>query len=360
MKDLTKAIALAMSLCMVGAMTVPIGADAATTTYLQGDVNGNGKVDSVDLTNLKQFLLGKKSADGKIADRLDVDGDGIIGQNDVKTLSTMILNGNTKVSVSYKSTVALPTQEDRYYYVFSASSGKMVDTYTLDSDDAPTITSSSASTRGIIGDDDRTLETSLKGVVNIGNNGTGFIIGEHTILTAAHCVCNRSEQVGNSGMKIYLYDNGSYNNASVTATPVQIHVPGKYIDTEGYGEYDYAIITVKEDLSDYMSFNLGVARSTAVGDEIKVTGNGWGGTGVNTDLIGVMSTGVGDILTVSDYYVTYTADTIGGDSGAPLYYTKDGVNTVIGIHNSGGTGFNSAIRITTDILQFAYNNSYID
>jgi V8-like Glu-specific endopeptidase len=359
MKHLKKVFALAMSLCMVGAMAVPIGADAATTTYLQGDVNGNGKVDSVDLTNLKQFLLGKKSADGKIADRLDVDGDGIIGQNDVKTLSTMILNGNTSVSVSYKSTVALPTQEDRDYYVFNPKSGKMVDAYTLDADDAPTITSSSASTRTIIGDDDRTLETTLKGVVNIGNYGTGFVIGEHTILTAAHCMYDYEKKAIITNSTFYLYDNGSYDNASVTATPVQIHIPGEYVEN-GTRDYDYAIITVKEDLSDYMSFNLGVARSTAVGDEIKVTGNGWGGTGVNTDLIGVMSTGVGDILTVSDYYVTYTADTIGGDSGAPLYYTKDGVNTVIGIHNSGGTGFNSAIRITTDILQFAYNNSYID
>jgi V8-like Glu-specific endopeptidase len=276
----------------------------------------------------------------------------------------MILNGNTKVSVSYKSTVALPTQEDRYYYVFSASSGKMVDTYTLDSDDAPTITSSSASTRGIIGDDDRTLETSLKGVVNIGNNGTGFIIGEHTILTAAHCVCNRSEQVGNSGMKIYLYDNGSYNNASVTATPVQIHVPGKYVDTKGYGEYDYAIITVKEDLSDYMSFNLGVARSNAVGKTISVTGFGCNTDpptpNINSSLIREMSTGSGKLTTISDYYIHHDADVVNGDSGGPLYYTKDGVKTVVGIHNSSGTDFNSAMRITTDILQFAYNNSYID
>jgi glutamyl endopeptidase len=274
----------------------------------------------------------------------------------------MILNGNTSVSVSYKSTVALPTQEDREYYVFSASSGKMVDAYTLDADDAPTITSSSASTRGIIGTDDRTLETSLKGVVNINNYVTGFVIGEHTILTAAHCVYNKEEQTAKTGLKLYLYDNGSYDNASVTATPVQIHIPGEYVENSTR-DYDYAIITVKEDLSDYMSFNLGVARSIAVGKTVKVTGRGGSGdedSGVNKDLIDVMSTGSGTIATFTNYRVNYTVDTIGGDSGAPVYYTKDGVNTVIGIHRGQYGSNNTGVRITTDILQFAYNNSHID
>jgi V8-like Glu-specific endopeptidase len=315
-------------------------------------------------------LLGMKSADGETADRLDVSRDGIIDQTDVSALKSILKGTSSSTEVYYDDdTSGLPTQEDRGYYVYSAKTGNKTSTYTLYAGDVSKITSTSASTRAILDGDDRELETSLKGVVNINNIATGFIVDSHTIVTAAHCLYTKSSDEVVSSCVLYLYDDSTgevkYNNASVTATPVEFHIPAKYISSSSetvYKRYDYAVITVKEDLSDYVSFNLGVARSKAIDKTVSATGFGWNSDnekynkGINTSLIGKMSTGSGKIVSISSYRIGCDADTINGDSGGPLYYTDNGINTVVGIISTQMTSTNYCTRITTDILQFVYNN----
>ena len=67
----------------------------------------------------------------------------------------------------------------------------------------PVDTLSSTNARAVIGDDTRVVDFSKSGVVKINFTasngesywGTGFVVDEHTIATAAHCVCTGSAEV---------------------------------------------------------------------------------------------------------------------------------------------------------------------
>ena len=83
------------------------------------------------------------------------------------------------------------------YTVFSLKRGGTCKTqYTLN----PVDTLSSTNARAVIGDDTRVVDFSKSGVVKINFTasngesywGTGFVVDEHTIATAAHCVCEQT------------------------------------------------------------------------------------------------------------------------------------------------------------------------
>ncbi|MCD7799650.1 MAG: trypsin-like peptidase domain-containing protein [Ruminococcus sp.] len=317
----------------------------ATTTYQKGDINCDGEVLSNDLLIMKNFLNGVYGTNsGVVAERLDVNLDGVIDDNDLTLLKNISLGLASSSTVTSTNTVALPSQQSLTYYKYNATTGVRTKTYTL-STVSNISTSSTASTRSIIGDDDRVLETGLNGVVNIGNNGTAFVIDDHTLLTAAHCVFNHEDGEIDFNNTLYFED-------GTVITPVSVHVPAKYVDTIDYGKYDYAIITVSEDLSSYINFNLGVARDyiTTKNPVLCVTGYG-------PSDIGDLTTSNGRATNLDSLYIFHSCDTVGGDSGSPLYVKS--TKTVIGIHFASGDGdtYNSAIRVDTDILHFVYNNS---
>ena len=95
------------------------------------------------------------------------------------------------------------------YTVFSLKRGGTYKTkYTLN----PVDTLSSTNARAVIGDDTRVVDFSKSGVVKINFTasngesywGTGFVVDEHTIATAAHCVCEQTngKNATNSGSKV--------------------------------------------------------------------------------------------------------------------------------------------------------------
>lgn len=93
------------------------------------------------------------------------------------------------------------------------------------------------------------------GIVRIGGSeGTGFIIGKHEIATAAHCVYDFQNT------SYYSITLQTYNsNGTLTGnmlTPKECHIPYDYTLIQ-QDAYDYAVITVSEDLSSYFKFDLG-------------------------------------------------------------------------------------------------------
>ena len=341
-----KRILAGLSIGVMCLTAMPINASASE--YVQGDINGDGSVTTQDLYCLSKFLSGNsRTSKGTVAERLDVNLDSIIDSQDIQYLKNHFLNSSNLKKVPSTYTTALPAYEARNYYKYDANTGNKLSSYTLNSNTIPEI--STASNRAIIGDDDRVLDTTLKGVVNIGKNGTGFIIDKHTILTAAHCIYNMDSEKLETNLKIYICDGtANCDNATLTINPVQVHIPAKYANAmANYGEYDYAILTVKEDLSNYICFDLGVARDNikSANPSLYVTGFG-GGT--------ERTTAKGNITGIDSGHITYNTDTIGGNSGSPAYIISNNKKIVVGIHNAAG---NSSIRITSEILQFVYNNS---
>lgn len=228
------------------------------------------------------------------------------------------------------------------------------------------------STYAIIGDDDRVVDFTKSGVVKILTNsamGTGFVVDSHTIATGAHCVYNQT--INN----ILLFDvNG---NVSLSATPLEYHVPTKYIIERSKGretnEYDYALITVEEDLSNYACFDLGVMLPNFVGSQNAISVTGFPGVVnnqlVNNSTIHNMYTGNGVTLDSAghdikpDLQFIYNNDITGGNSGGPVYVSKNYYGkvyyTVIGINVGSSDDYGIATSINTDLLHFYLHNSNI-
>ena len=57
------------------------------------------------------------------------------------------------------------------------------------------------------------------------------------------------------------------------------------------------------------------------------------------------------IKTVGPLTLGYDIDTVGGQSGAPVYIKRNGSRTVVGIHNYGSSSGNSATRVTQQVAQ---------
>lgn len=216
------------------------------------------------------------------------------------------------------------------------------------------------------------------GIVYLDGIGTGFIVGNHEIATAAHCVYNRTNGTWYP-MSVCTYNqNGTLTGN--TLTPKECHLPVNYT-SNGLTAYDYAVITVEENLSGYFKFNLGVTYNVNSSNyssiPIYVTGcptmvhyvqNGNDYYTANTnhylyyDESHIVDPSVGNPQVIT----YYDSDTYSGHSGSPVYTiakTKIGNNeevyryTVISIHNGGIPGtFGNGSRITKYHLQFYRNN----
>lgn len=167
----------------------------------------------------------------------------------------------------------------------------------------------------------------ITGIVYV-NGGTGFIVGDHEIATAAHMVLANHQF--KSAMTVKTYN----SSGTIQSTPLhvkQVHVPTAFMQiTPSINETDYlndyALIVVSENLSTsngYAHFSIGStfnARSFAWPSvPIYVTGK------PDTNSYN-LSTAVGNVYSESNnngYYNAkmfhYTTDTDNGSSGAPVY-----------------------------------------
>ena len=375
----------------------------ATDSYISGDVDGNGTVDLADLAYIQQFLNGSVAADARTAERLDVTRDYIIDANDKNYISNMLLNNTAPSTFSYPSNLSeLPAQISGgvSYNIYDADDESYEGMYTLPPLSNISATSTtSTNTRGIIGTDDRVIENGLLGVINIqdssnNNVGTAYVVDDHTILTVAHIIYQKKNNVSYiaPGLKFKVFSDYNTESDDYTITPVSYHVPNFYVNNAYTGlessnqindiavKYDYAIVTVQEDLSDLVNFNLGIAREELpIGTNIYVTGFGGDCAGITPGFDDVKTTGYGNLITSNDagintgYVLRYLTDAVPGNSGSPVYVLggNNGTSkTAIGVNNIGWGYFdettqqdvytcNQCVKITTDILHFIFNNSYL-
>lgn len=403
---LTSVIALAM--CSTCLMSTPLQVSAAST-YAQGDVNGDGSVNSADTLALTNFLQGKKGATGSsIPERLDVNGDFVINSTDTALLRKIVLHLESSSTLNYTSTKDTVTQTNLWQYElcyskFNAQTGSVITNYEI-----PQVSNISAtSTRGIIGDDDRYVDYSQSGVVLLTNGekiiGTGFIVDKDKIVTAAHVLYNTVTDEAQSNIKYILFNstgnkidiNGNVQSDSYMGISANsYHIPKCYMYASYYEEVavnnnnpseltgnalaqgfynDYALIKVNEDLSSYQSFDVGVFRDGIVNKnkQLYVTGYNTAdnetNNNINSALRGKMVTGIGYLhmsdsvkgnCKISDKNIFYDVDIINGQSGGPVYIkNSDGSKTVVGINTGSGSTFNTGTKFNTKVLTFIFNNT---
>lgn len=273
--------------------------------------------------------------------------------------SVILITASTSFSQNAGATLG---SREYYRHDCSSSNNRSYTSYSL------TFGSSTGSSRTIIGDNNmvRDYDTSI---VRLSTGGTGFIIDEHTIATAAHCVYGGGTFLDD--LTIMIVDS---NNAIVkTISPTYIHVPYQFTRSSS-SSYDYALISVAEDLMGYGMFQLAVVRGNYISESGTVVVSGFpqeyppgyleADYGIRFQSSGSLS----PEYTNDNYRIGYNADTAGGDSGGPVY-VNEGITingtlyeykSVIGIHTSGTSGsYNSGVRITDDILKFYYDNNHI-
>lgn len=177
--------------------------------------------------------------------------------------------------------------------------------------------------------------------------GTGFLIGQRTLATAGHCV--------------YLHNQGGW------ARKVEV-IPGSDSSTKPYGsaessqfrsvggwvngrkpESDYGCIVVPS--GSFGGRDLGSFAVRALSPQELVAKPavlaGYPGDKPFAELWGMAR----KIKTVGPTTISYDIDTMGGQSGAPVYIKNGNDRTVVGIHNYGASGGNSATRITQPVAQ---------
>lgn len=280
---------------------------------------------------------------------------------------------SSSVSAVYLNTSMAYMKYDRH--------GDHVLTYSLSNLSKATASNSNVSTHGVIDSDGRLIDNTKNGIVKIVNStgayGTGFVIDDHKILTAAHVVSDTENTESNAPdcgayvTRIYLYNsNGGIAKTMTPANVTGVHIPKQFIDVGG-AEYDYAIITVSSDLSNYMCFNMGIMMDNFASKNTTLYTTGFSG-----DLGGeVRYTGQGTVLSIANSTFTNTIDCTGGNSGGPVYigYSLNGKRyySVVGIMvaeayyiatDQNGTEYkeythNIAVRTTPNLLHFCFNNT---
>lgn len=264
----------------------------------------------------------------------------------------------------------------RQYRIFNAKTGAKIDEYTLDPFESVN------NARSVIGgEDERVIDWTKSGVVKIIDSndvfGSGFVVSDHVIATAAHCLYNAQGKKAKKISKILLFDTSG--NVTLEATPVQSHIPVTFINVAqsefiGYTTAsDYALITVKEDLSSYACFSLGVPLASFNTKNATVSVTGFPATvgnqgeevTVNTATQHMMYTGNGKIYNGDAELIRYTTDTSPGNSGGPVYITES-LNgtiyyTVVAINiaeiNMSNPPYNIGYRLTTDLIHFYTGNN---
>lgn len=271
---------------------------------------------------------------------------------------------------------AVANQNSVYYAYYY--NGDFAYPYTLEA--VPVLTASQS--RSVIGADTRVASPDRNGVCRIEascGKGTGFVIDNHTIATAAHCVSKLNENYRQTSdailWEILFLDKSGNKTLTIHQDDIDtIHIPYNYFKENSENSddsfYDYALITVDVDLSDYAMFNLGYPMDSMKNMNATIHCTGFPSTvnnNVNDGLKPKIYDGTGTIKDLNQNYVYYDADTSGGNSGGPVYvetkYDDKIYYSVIGIHvwgySPGEEPLNRAIRMDTELLNFYKNNPNI-
>ncbi len=267
------------------------------------------------------------------------------------------------------------TDKTRKYIVYNYTSESEVSTYELS---VPL--DSSIQSRSLIGDDER-VEYAHSGIVRLEKFATGFIVGDHTIATAAHCVFEKAEddQRDTLGYGVYVpkFDVTLYNDSGAAVKEIEVseaHLPDLY-KTCPFADrfkYDYALLTVTEDLSDYEHFKLGEVINGSILSSIPVSVCGFPINDTNTSDNVVITPGklyidTNNIIVSNNHCIYYKADTSSGESGGPVFVTTRyqigtdsavETKTVIAIHAAAGNTNNGGTRMNSELLKFYLANSY--
>ena len=177
--------------------------------------------------------------------------------------------------------------------------------------------------------------------------GTAFFIGPRALATAGHCVYMKSQGGWARKIEVIPGCNGSKRPfGQVDAT--MFRSVGGWVNS-GLPECDYGCIFLPP--NSFGKHNLG-SFGVAAFDAPTLCAQpavvaGYPGDKPFAELWGMAEV----IKAVTAKTLVYNIDTVGGQSGCPVYIKKGGQRYVVGIHNYGAATGNSATRITAPVYE---------
>lgn len=353
----------------------PENSYAVTANVLLGDADGDGQVNIDDAISISQYLLGKYQVNELQFTAMDVNQDGAVTTTD-SLIIQYIESGSINPVTVRKELYALPDQSERSYYrhLCSSSDATSKVPYTIKAPKYLTADSvleyeEEVSPMSEIRDQDNTNVVQLD--LN-GNIGSGFIVGSHIIATAAHCVYNNGKFIDN--IKVNIYNkNGAVNASNLihTSTAKELHIPRKYVypGTDASENFDYALIYVEDDLSEYGVWSMGVLSDNFMNSGRPLTTSGF--TILNNEYARYYSEG--SVISPADwgsseehnlpiYRLHAESQSYGGKSGGVTYYKSDYDDVIaksaVGV-NTGAppdTNYSWAVRMNPNLIWFYKQN----
>ena len=366
-------------------------------TYDPCDVNHDGNITILDAIIVSQYLSG--NVRGNEYNQLDANMNLLVDYEDFKC----VLAAVTELSYSasfyskrYSTTVSFPAitgttldpdaslTAGRTYRRYSYVTNSQLSNYTLYPNTDPINTSGGNYPDTIIdgesrtysyGDDNKAIVALTSKYPGVNGFGTGFIVGNHAIATAAHCVCKKTPNNSISNVSItFPYDidilthNWNGTTTGVQLSPVEVHIPNNYCQDSSENYYDYALIIVEEDLSNYPQFSVTSCynRTAEQYSSIPIIANGCPGQlpGTTEPNSGRrLYYDEGRILDATEQRcIDFSMDISSGQSGCPFYTITKSYSdsdddpsysySALGITTHGAQASNFGVRFTK------YHNSF--
>lgn len=363
---------------------------AATQSVLLGDANGDNNVTYADVGAIQQYLLGYCPVTAKSFTGMDVNQDKIIDSTDAYIIQYRLAY-NISAPTVQKELYTLPDNSTRSYIKYTCDTGATT-SYTLSN----SIPSPNADFDYSVATVSEEFDNENKNVVqfSIHNGdktyiGSGFVISDHIIATAAHCVFNGNNNDFVDGVTVSIYNEQAEakpENLIASFEAESYHIPVLYLNELGAYQndpnYDYALIYVGtdsqgNDLLDYVSpwqFAIpSLEFSEAETGQLTTTGfTSYTDSSGNERYARYYSTGIVDNLSNNDVdnpqlRIASNALNKGGKSGGPMYYTStynNSVNkSVVGItthfHEYPNNYYSKGTKINLTLLRFYKQNPYI-
>lgn len=376
----TKLCMMIVTLLSLIICAIPIASNAVN---MPRDPNGDGVINISDRVCILQYLKGKLFDVDKRA--LDFDQNGIISQMDAYKVMIYDSGLTNIVPSAVTGEATIPCNTDSVSYIRHDCTNTTADlSYQLLPNQVLNLTETNLcidDTDIIIGNNDMTPDNNtavVKLLLSDGSWGSGFIISNNTIATAAHCVYS-SGSFRNFSIK--LYDGN--NNVVQTRSPHYIHIPQNYIiniNNSNSKPYDYALIYFDNaiDTNSYGEFNFGVALNDYPDNNGTITISGFPAVsndptingGERYKAVGTLYPTNSSGISSNNWLLKYNADTSVGDSGGPGYVPETVIsynqthsfNTSIAIHtgwdSQNSINYNRGIRLDEVKLKFYFNNPF--